>query len=390
MAQIRGRNEGTIHKRPNGTWRAQVSLDGKRMSFSAATRQECQGWLKKTIHQIDGGLTFTGAQTTYKEFLEDWLVSLASRLRPATVRQYNMTIRRYIIPVIGRIKLKDLRPDQIQNLYDAKVQDGCGPRTVQVIHAVIHRSLAHALKLGLIIRNPAAVVTPPKSSQKEMKIYDESQVNQMLLAARGNRNEALYNLAVTTGLRQGELLGLRWNDLDWEKRSLQVGRQLKRKFRKGDYFEYPKTKAGRRTIILGSKTIEKLQEHWKCQNQERVLAGERWQENDLIFPTPIGTPMDHSNLYRAFKDFIRQAGLPEIRFHDIRHTAASLMLNHGTPVIVVSRRLGHSKASITLDIYGHLIPEMQNDVAEMMDELISPAEIHLHQTAPERIGLIEK
>jgi integrase len=246
------------------------------------------------------------------------------------------------------------------------------------------------VKLGLIGRNPAEVVTPPKSISKEMRFYDENLVNQMLLAARGDRHEALYQLAITTGLRQGELLGLRWSDLDLGKRTLQVQRQLKRKFRKGDYFELLKTKAGRRTIILGAKTIEKLQEHWKRQNQERIFAGSRWQENDLIFPTPKGTPMDHSNLYRAFKGLIKKVGLPEIRFHDLRHTAASLMLNHGVPVIIVSRRLGHSKASITLDIYGHLVPEMQSEVAEMMDELITPVEIELHPTAPENASPQEK
>jgi len=153
---------------------------------------------------------------------------------------------------------------------------------------------------------------------------------------------------------------------------------LKRKFVKGDYFAPPKTKNGRRSVVLGIVTIAKLREHWNRQNELRILAGNRWQENDLIFPTPIGTPKNQSNLYREFKEIIKGADLPEIRFHDLRHTAASLLLNHGVPPIIVSRRLGHYKVSMTLDIYGHLMPEMQDDAAKLIDDLITPVEIELH------------
>ena len=136
-------------------------------------------------------------------------------------------------------------------------------------------------------------------------------------------------------------------------------------------------------ITLGSNTIQKLREHQRLNQEERIEAGIRWQENNLIFPSTVGTPMEQRNLHRDFKSIIKKAGLPDIRFHDLRHTAASIMLNHGVPVIVVSRRLGHSKPSITLDIYGHLIPGMQAGIAEQIDELITPVEIALHPVAPE-------
>jgi integrase len=137
---------------------------------------------------------------------------------------------------------------------------------------------------------------------------------------------------------------------------------------------------------LGAKSIEKLREHWERQNHERKHAGDRWQENELIFPSSVGTPVNHSNLVKTFKRVISLAGLPEIRFHDLRHTAARLMLNHGVPVIIVSRMLGHSKVSITLDIYGHLMPEIQHQAAVLMDELIAPIEIGLHPVAPDFIS----
>jgi hypothetical protein len=220
--------------------------------------------------------------------------------------------------------------------------------------------------------------------------YPGIQVSHMLISAMGDRNEALYHLPATTGMRQSERLGLRWSDLDWEGCSLQIQRQLKLTNSAHYYYEPPKTKAGRRTVVLGKKTIEKLREHHERQQLERIQAGQKWVEKDLIFPSSIGTPMDQANLLKEFKQLIKAAGLPEIRFHDLRHSAASLMLNHGIPVIVVSRRLGHSKPSVTLDVYGHLMPGMQNEAADLMDELGTPVNFALHPVAPqEKSPLIE-
>ena len=383
MAKKRGNNEGSIHRRKNGTWRAQVTLQGQRLSHTAKTRRECQDWLKQMLNQIDNGLTYKGTLITYQEYLSDWLVSIEPTLRPTTHYHYSQIVRDHIVPILGEIKLLDLRPDHIQNLYNQKRKSGLGIRTIQLTHSVVHRSLVHALRLGLIHRNPAATVIRPKPEQKEMKIYDEGQISQFLVAAKGNRFEALYHLAISTGMRQGELLGLLWTDLDWLKQTLHVQRQLRKVPGKGYSFQPPKTKYGRRMITLGSNTIQKLREHQRLNQEERIEAGIRWQENNLIFPSTVGTPMEQRNLHRDFKSIIKKAGLPDIRFHDLRHTAASIMLNHGVPVIVVSRRLGHSKPSITLDIYGHLIPGMQAEIAEQIDELITPVEIALHPVAPE-------
>jgi len=375
----RGNLEGSIQQRPNGRWRAQMSLDGKRLSFSAKTRQECQEWIKRTQQQMDAGLTFTGAQQTLLELLEGWLLTIKPSIRPTTWYQYDMNIHRHIEPILGRIRLKDLRPDQIQQFYEYKLKVGTGKRTVEVLHSTLHSALEHAVKMGLIGRNPTDATTPPRPEEKEMKFLDEGQVIRLLLAARGGRNEVLYHLAIATGLRESELLGLQWNDLDWQKRTLTVQRQAKRTGRKEGYFSPLKTRAGRRTIVLGLKTIEKLREHLNQQESERLLVGDNWKDLDLIFPSSIGTPQGQHNLYNSFKELLKQAGLPEFTFHALRHSAASLMLNHGVPVIVISRRLGHSKASITLDIYGHLMPEMQNEAAEMIDDLITPVEVEFPQ-----------
>lgn len=176
-------------------------------------------------------------------------------------------------------------------------------------------------------------------------------------------------------MRQAELLGLKWEDLDWERRSLQVHRQLVKTKGVGFEFTEPKTRSGRRTILLGKSTLEILRQHRLDQDAGHQSVEEGWNELALIFPDEDGTPMERRKLVSSFKDLIKEASLPEIRFHDLRHTAASLMLNNGIPILIVSRRLGHAKASITLDVYWHLIPSKQEEVAELMDTLLTPIEV---------------
>lgn len=165
-------------------------------------------------------------------------------------------------------------------------------------------------------------------------------------------------------------------NLDWIKQTLRVERQLAKPDGTGVKFSAPKTRHGRRTVALGSRSIETLRTHYEHQQVERISAGDCWQEYDLIFTTRNGTPIHPRNIYRDYKKLLKNAGLPDIRFHDLRHTAASLMLNNGIPPIVVSRRLGHARASITLDVYGHLIPSMQIEAAETIDDLVTPVPLH--------------
>ncbi len=200
---------------------------------------------------------------------------------------------------------------------------------------------------------------------------------QFFIAVQDTRNEAQYHLAIKTGLRMGELLGLKWTDLDWNRGTIRVQRQVQRVTGQGMVFMSPKTNAGRRTIPLGVETLSILREHRTKQQDERETAGNRWQDYDLIFPSSIGTPQSPSNLLKAFKSELKCAGIPVIRFHDLRHTAASLMLNQGVPPFVVSKILGHSKPSTTMDIYGHLIPLMHEGVGNLMDELLTPIPVEM-------------
>ena len=374
MAKKRGNHEGSIYPWRDG-FRAQVSIEGRRLSHVAKTQKECREWLKKTIAQIDEGLTYAGTRLTFAEFLKDWIASKKGSLRPGTQYQYELEIQRRITPYLGRIKLQDLRPHQIQRLY-AKLQDkGVGASTIHKTHVVILSSLSHAVKTGLLTRNPARATIVPKAPHKEMVIFDEKQISQLFITLQGHRWAALYHLAIVTGMRQMEILGLKWTDLDWADKIIKVERQLDRDRSKGIQFSRPKTRTGRRMLKLSTTTVEILRSHYEHQFEIMQSAGNEWQDFGLIFTTNVGTPICHSNLRRDFRILCADAGLPRIRFHDLRHTSASLMINNGIHFSAVAKRLGHARPSITLDVYSHLDDGMQDKVVEIIDEVITPIAI---------------
>ena len=386
MAKRRGNKEGSIYQRTNGTWRAQVTIGGKRLSFTGSTQKECRKWIRDTARRIENGLNFEGATIQYSEFLENWLASIQHSLRDATWRQYCQLVRDYVIPTLGGTRLMELHPANIQALYDKLIRAGKGLRTVQMVHIVIHRSLKQAVKVGILNRNPDEATNPPKPKRREMEFLDEAQVQKLLIAAEQSqqRHLALYQLAVSSGMRQGELLGLKWSDISWVNHQIQIKRQLKRLPKNGFEFAPPKTKSGVRTIAVGEQIISGLQKHRKLISAEMHSWSDDVEDHDLVFPNPQGHPTNSRYLLTQFKQLLREANLPILRFHDLRHTAATLMLNKGIPVLVVARRLGHAKPSITLDIYGHLVPSMQTQAAELMDEVITPIRVQFKQkTAPE-------
>ncbi len=370
MAKNRGHNEGTIYQRPDGRWCAQVSLSGRRLTHYAKTQRDCRDWLKETIAQVDSGLTIEGARTTLAEYLGKWLEIAKPSLRPNTSIQYTWIVRQYITPEIGSIRLKDLRPDHIQALLSDNLEAGVGVRTIQLIHAVLHRALVQALKWGLVGRNPADAVEKPRAARQEMRVLDPAQVLVLLNAAPDTYWEALLYLAVTTGLRQAELLGLCWTDLDWQTGELKVQRQSQYIIGQGFVFSEPKSAAGRRLVVLGDVALGKLRKHHEAQDEQRAKAGERWREKGLIFATHLGTPMHPRNLRVSFGKLLVKAGLPRVRFHDLRHTAATLMLQQGVHPKVVQERLGHANINLTLGTYSHVLPGMQGDAAHKLDTLL--------------------
>jgi integrase len=380
MAKRRGNHEGSIYPRKDGTWRAQVSIAGKRLSFSGSSHKECREWIQRTRKQIESGLTYEGTQITLAEFASGWLAQRKADLRPGSWALYGAMIRRYLVPFLGRFKLAELRSAHIQTFYDEMVKNERGPYVIRSSRKVLGTILNQAVRLALIPNNPMKAAISPKQPQSEMRILDEDQVQSFLLAVRQFYPDdlALYQLAITTGMRQSELLGLKWSDLDWANGVLNVKRQYLRLPDGSSAYMPPKTKSGIRSIRLGEATLAILRAHRTRQFQESQ------QDQDVIFSGKPGIPLHASILVHRYKSLLKEAGLPPVRFHDLRHTAASLMLHKGVSVLVVSKRLGHAKASITLDIYGHLVPSMQEQAAEVMDEITMPVALpEMPLVAPE-------
>jgi integrase len=372
MARRRGNNEGSIFKRKDGRWVGEVSLNGRRLTKYAKTQKECRDWVNQTLGKIDHGLSFDGAQLTLSQYMESWLSGKELARRPSTVRNYRRYMNLYILPSLGRMKVQSILPAHIRQLYMRMQHEGRGARTIQLVHVTLHCAFSQAVKEGLVGYNPMEAVERPKVETKRYDILTEEQARTFMAAAKGHPLEALFFLALTTSMRKGEILGLMWTDVDWEKSVLRVERQLQPVSFVGGALVPTKTKAGRRTIKIGKVAIALLKEHREKQELQKALAGDRWKEHGMIFTTSIGTYIDQTKVSRAFKQILREANLPDIRFHDLRHTSISILLDNGTPVNTVQSRAGHSKASVTTDIYGHAMARSQDQAAQMIEDIVTP------------------
>ena len=386
MTKRRGNKEGAIWKERK-KWRAAVTIDGKRLTRSFSTKDECRAWIRDTQDQIQKGMTYKMSGVTLGEYIQPWIELHKTRLSPKTAVRYEQIIRDYIVPQLGSIKLRDLRLEQIEAHCQALLMKGLSPRSSRFAHMIIHRSLDDAVRKGYVSYNAAHGAILPRSSQKEMEILDEDEVMRFMITIQDCRHEALYHLAIKTGMRKGEILGLKWSDLDWKRGTLRIQRQVYRVHKQGLVIRQPKTRASRRTIQLGEKMLDVLRVHHTKQQILKAAAGKRWKEKNLIFTSTIGTHLGGSNLRNDYNNQLIKANIRHIRFHDLRHTAASLMLNNGVPIIVVSKMLGHSKTSTTLDIYGHLMPTMQDEAARIMDELVTPIKLEMGNSVDSKLKI---
>ena len=371
MAGKRGNNEGSITKRADGLWEARITLDGgKRKSFYAKTRQEAARKLAAALRDLESGLPVVGGKQTVGQYLTSWLDATKATVRPATWRRYEQYVRLHALPLLGTVPLVKLTAQQVQLLYAKKLEEGQSSTSVHHLHAVLHRALEAAVRLGLLQRNVCDLVDVPRMRHHEMTTLSEEQAHKLLAAAKGERLEALYVLALSTGMRQGELLALKWRDVDLDGATLQV-RSTLHFTRDGFVFAEPKTGFSRRRIALSRVAVEALRAHRTRQVAERLHVGPAWDDLDLVFPNTIGRPIDGINLLKYwFYPLIERVGLPRMRFHDLRHTAATLLLGRGINPKVVSEMLGHSHVSVTLGIYSHVMPHMQQQAASAMDDAL--------------------
>jgi len=368
MAGKRGNGEGSISQLPSGKWRAQATINGRRVGVVAKTHKEAQEQLRKILSDADRGLLPPAEKLTLEVHIARWLADVVQHsVRDSTCKNYGDLTRLYVLPTLGKVKLVQLQPGDVQRLYGALLARGLAPKTVRNVHAALRRALQQAVDWNLTPRNVAALAHPPRLPHKEVVVLSPEEVRTLIAAARGDRWEALITVALATGMRFGELLGLKWADVDLTRHTLHVQRQLQRD---GAYGE-PKTAKGRRTIDLPASCVAVLKEHKRQQNEERLLVGPAWQHHDLLFCTHQGKSLAQRNVFRAFKLLLDRAGLPDISFHALRHTAATLLLLQGVHPKVVQERLGHSNISMTLDTYSHLIPSMGRAAADQLDALFA-------------------
>jgi len=374
----RRNGDGTIYERKNGTYAATFTIEGgKRKTIYAKTYKEAQEKLKKALYEQQQGTLITAPQQTIAQFLRDWLESTqVQSVRPRTYERYEEIVRLHIIPVLGKHQLQKLAAQQVQTFYAKKLKEGLSSTTVNTIHNVFHKALDTAKKWKLIFENVCDLVSPPRSRQPEFKPLTLEQVRVLLDVARGHPIEALLTLALATGMRRGELLGLKWQDIDFKAGTLQVRRVMTRfptKMRGEGEAVYreaePKTKRSRRNITIVPFAVETLKQHRQRQAVIKEKAGPAWQERDLVFCTSLGTPVHPTRgILDPFKALLKLAGLPNIRFHDLRHSAATLLLGMDVHPKIVQEILGHSNISITLDIYSHVLPSMQRDAMSRLND----------------------
>jgi integrase len=278
-------------------------------------------------------------------------------------------VLKHILPELGHIPLAKLTPQHLVRLYRAKQDEGL-TRTVVLIHALLHKALGQAERWGLIPRNVAALVDTPRVPKQETLTLDSGQVQKLLAVAENDRLHALYVVATTCGLRQGELLGLRWSDVDLDGRMLTISRQLQW-LEGGPTYSEPKSAKSRRTIALPQMALAALRRHRTQQAAERLRAGHAWKDNDLVFTSTVGTPLNPSGVrQRSFQPLLEQAGLPHVKFHSLRHACSSMMANQGVPPKVAADILGHSQVRTVLDVYTHATTNAMREAAAGMDSLL--------------------
>jgi integrase len=370
----RAKGEGAISLRKDGRWEARLSLGGqdarrRRRTLYGRTRAEVARKLRDAQKKIDEGQPLPPERLTVQSHLKSWLVEKKGKVRPETWRRYDELVRFHIVPVVGAVRLNKLEIQDVQLLHQSLV-DRVSGTTAHHVHSVLRAALQDAIRWGLVSRNVAALISAPRRTTPEMKFLTASDARCLLEAAAGEPLEALFVLAITAGLREDELQALRWKDVDVDRRSLRVTATLITVKEGAPVLGEPKTQKSRRWVYLSELATEALNRHRSHQEALRDSAEGAWREHGLVFTNDLGQPLWRSHIWRAFSILLKKASLGQVRFHDLRHTAASLLLAEGTPVKVVSELLGHSDVKTTLAIYAHVIPGMQEQAATAMDRLL--------------------
>lgn len=384
MTKRRGKGEGSIFQRADGSWQGSIETGyrkGRRLRkyVSGATRADVVKKLTKVLRDRHQELPVVDERATVGQYLERWLsTTAAAKLRPRTLASYRQIVDTHIVPSLGSTALAKLRPDQVQAWLAEIQEDGLSARTAAYCRAVLRSALTVALRWGLVARNVAALVEPPRVVRKEMRALTADQANSLLKAAAGHRLESLITVALVLGLRLGELVALRWLDVDLTTATptLRVEGALQRMpaTEKGSagHLERtePKTERSRRSLALPAIVVSALKHQRRKQQESRLLAGDLWQNTGYVFTSTIGTPLEPRNVSREFHDVLETTKLPRMRFHDLRHSAATLLLSQGVHARVLMEILGHAAIGTTLGTYSHVPGQLQAEALGRLDDVL--------------------
>ena len=376
MNSKRGNHEGSVYQRADGRWAGVITVtqeggQSRRKCFYGTTRAAVAERVASALHNLHRGVAPSNEKLTVGAYLDRWLSdAVAPSVKESTFHLYAKDVRVHILPTLACVPLARLAPSHLQSLYRDKLAAGLAPATVLHVHRVLSRALAQALRQGILSRNVATLVDPPRIGSTNVRAFTVDQAHRFVEQVRGDRLEAAYLVALASGLRRGELLALPWDAVDLDSAHLAV-RQSLMKVPGGWRMAEPKNASSRRVVKLPAFAVEALRQHRLRQVQER-LAAPVWDDPSLVFTTTVGSPIDGRNFLRQFKEHAATAGMPAtFTVHSLRHSAATLMLALGVQPKVVQEQLGHSRIAVTMDLYTHVLPHLQDEAAEKMDRLLA-------------------
>lgn len=345
-------------------------------SITGKTQKEVAQKLKAATAAIDQGTYITPSKMTVGEWLDVWAKTYLGSVKPRTVESYKATIRIHIKPALGAVKLDALNAHAIQGFYnslwEAKDEaDRLSPKTVKNVHGVLHKALQQAVSIGYLRFNPADACTLPRVERKELNPLDDGQITAFLEAIKGHRFQTLFTVTLFTGMREGEVLGLKWDCVDFTKGILTINKQLQHGVDGEKRYTLASTKNGKgRTVTPAASIMEMLKHHKAVQAQQRLKAGKLWEDSGLVFTDELGHHLTHPAVYHSFKRVAAEIGRPDARFHDLRHSYAVAAIRSGDDIKTVQGNLGHATAAFTLDVYGHVTDQMKKESVARMDAFI--------------------
>lgn len=364
---------GTIRERSDGRWEARFVVNGQRKSVYGKTQKECREALTAALHAVDTGTYGDPVRLTLSKWLDTWEANYLNDVKPRTKTLYQDTTKKYIRPNLGKMKLTAINTGAIQTVYNRLQKDGKSPKTVKNIHGVLHRALNDAVSVGYLRFNPSDAVKLPRVEKPELHPFDEEQIMAFLETIQGHTYENVYYVTLFCGLRQGEVLGLTWDAIDFKSGTITINKQLQlaRDGSKETTLTSPKNGKGR-VIKPAVSVMKALKAEQQKQLEARFRAGQAWDNSlNLVFTNDMGGHLSASNVYTHFKAIAKAIGAPEARFHDLRHSYAVLAIKGGDDILTVQRNLGHHAASFTLDVYGYITDQMRTESADRMEAQIA-------------------